>query len=117
MSFGTIFTETDQINPSKNSFGNSYNNTKNWNTETEYTEFFWYGSGITSIKIENTELPYQKYQNGKIPKLPKNNIENTNFKMTESKYTKITKINYTSFDSIDNLNFYFKCLKLLVSFF
>ena len=52
-----------------------------------------------------------------MPKLPKNNIENTNFKMTKSKYTKITKINYISFDSIDNPNFYFRCLKLLVPFF
>ena len=107
MPLGTGSTETDRINPSKNGFGNPYNNTRNRNTETEYTEFFWYGSGITSIKTENTELLYRKYRNGKIPK---NNTENTNFKMIESKYTKITKINYTSFDSIDNPSFYFRCL-------
>ena len=65
-------------------------NTENRNTETEYTEFFLFGFGITLIKTENTELPYRKYRNGKIQKLPKNNTENTNFKMTESKYTKIT---------------------------
>ena len=117
MPLGTVFTEIDRINPSKNDFGNPYNNTENRNTETEYTDFFWFGNGITPIKTENTELPYRKYRNGKIPKLPKNNTENTNLKMTESKYAKITKINYTSFDSIDNPNFYFKCLKLLVPFF
>ena len=102
---GTISTETDQISSSKNGFGNPYNNTGNQNTETEYTDFFWFSSGIIPIKTEkteNTELPYRKYRNSKILKLPKNNTENTNFKMTESKYTKITKKNYTYFDSIDN---------------
>ena len=94
VSLGMVFTETDQINPSKNGFGNSYMNTENRNTETEYTKFFLFGSGITPLKTENTELPYR---NGKIPKLPKTNTESTNFKMSESKYTKITKINYTFF--------------------
>ena len=60
---GTVFTETDRINPSKNDFGNLYNNTGNRNTEIEFTEFFWYGSGITPIKTENTEMvKYGNYQ-------------------------------------------------------
>ena len=70
-------------------------NTENQNTEIKYTKKILFGFGITPIKTENTELLYRKYRNSKIPKLPKNNTESTNFKMTESKYTKITKINYT----------------------
>ena len=66
-------------------------NSGNRNTKTEYTECFWFGSSITPIKTENTELSYRKYRNGKILKLLKNSTENTNFKMTESKYSKITK--------------------------
>ena len=75
------------------------------------------GYGITPIETENSELPYQKCRNGKIPEQLKNNTVNTNFKMTESKYTKTTQINYTSYVSIDNPTFYFRSLKLLVLFF
>lgn len=39
-----------------------------WIPKIEYIKICWFGYGITLIKIENTKLPYRKYQNGKIPK-------------------------------------------------
>lgn len=58
VSLGTVFTMTDRINPCENEFGSLYMITGNRNTEIEFTEIFWFGSTITPIKTENTELPY-----------------------------------------------------------
>ena len=62
MSLGTVLTETDEITPRKNGFDKIYLYTENWLTQTENTNNFWFGFGISCIKTEIVIYRTQKYQ-------------------------------------------------------